>query len=596
MRNKEIILQEFYIPVGIVLAIILYLVFSFFELKNIANIIALSAIAAGSFNLVKDTIESIFHRQFALDYIAIAAIVIGVLTHEYLVAVILALMISGGEALENYGGRMARKSLSLLVNRIPSDTIIWTENGNSETKKIKDVQIGELILIRKGEVIPLDGEIFSKMGEIDESSLTGEPYFIEKSKGDIVRSGTVNIGNPLIIKVTKREADSTYKKIIQMVEKAEKEKSPMIRIADRYSIFFSLVTFIIAVLSFVLSDFNLIRTLAVLAIATPCPLIIATPIALLGGMNASAKRKIIIKRIAALEILSRINVVIFDKTGTITLGQPILKSVEIKDKKYDMEKILAVASAIERNSLHPLAKVIVEHAKKNKAPTLQATNIKEEIGKGIFGTVNNKHYRLEKVTNMQKMAIALMENDKKIAEFYFEEEIKKESALTIKALKKQGLELMIYTGDKLEAAKKIVEKLGEEIIIKAGLKPEDKQSGIREIKKQGKIVAMVGDGINDAPALALADVGMAFSNQEQNAASEAADIVLLGGNFPMVLESITIAKRTLHIATQSIVWGIGLSITGMVFASFGLIPPIYGAALQEAIDVAVILNALRATR
>lgn len=594
--SKEIILEEFYIPALVAFGIVTYLILSFFGLKNIATFVGLATIIIGSFNLFKDTFISIVHRQFALDYIAIFAIVIGVLTKEYLVAEILALMISGGEALENYGGRMARKSLSQLVDRIPSDITIWREKGDGQTKKIKDVLIGDLILVRKGEVIPLDGKLISGNGETDESSLTGEPFFIEKVKGDIIRSGTVNMGTPIIIEVTKEEKDSTYKKIVEMVEKAEQEKSPMIRLADKYSIFFTIVTFTIAGLSFVFSNFNLIRTLAVLAIATPCPLIIATPIALLGGMNASAKKRIIIKKIEALEVLSRINTVIFDKTGTITLGSPTLKSVEIIDKSYDKLKILALTEAIERNSLHPLAKTLVEYAKSNSAPVLSAADISEEIGKGISGTIDGKSYLLQKVADPEKLAIALFQNDKTIAHFYFDEEIKGESISTIKELKKMGLTLFIYTGDKLEAAKKIVEKLGEDISIKAGLKPEDKQKGIKGLKEKGMVVAMVGDGINDAPALALSDVGMAFSNQEQNAASEAADIVLLGGNFSMVLDSLRIARKTISIAKQSILWGIGLSIFGMTLASFGLIPPIYGAVLQEGIDVAVILNSLRAIR
>jgi len=596
VRHKIISLKEFYIPSVIALGIIAYLILSLLKLETFATFIALFSIVLGSFNLFRDTAISIIRRQFALDYIAIVAIVLAVLTKEYLVAEILALMISGGEALDNYGGRMARKSLSQLVDRIPSNITIWKEKGSPEMKKIKDVIVGDLILVRKGEVIPLDGKLISENGETDESSLTGEPFFVEKVKGDIIRSGTVNMGTPIIIKVTKVEKDSTYRKIIEMVQKAEQEKSPMIRLADKYSIGFTIITFVIALLSFVFSNFNIMRTLAVLAIATPCPLIIATPIALLGGMNASAKKKIIIKKIAALEALSRITAVIFDKTGTITLGNPILRSIEIKDKSYNKLEILAITEAIERNSLHPLAKTLVDYAKSNKAPILQATDISEEIGKGISGIVEGKPYLLSKVANPEKLAIALFKNDKTIAHFYFDEEIKEESISTIKELKKMGLTLFIYTGDKLEAAKKIVEKLGEDIEIKAGLKPEDKQEGIKGLKEKGAIVAMVGDGINDAPALALSDVGIAFSNQEQNAASEAADIVLLGGNFSMVLDSIKISRRTISIAKQSILWGIGLSVFGMTLASLGLIPPIYGAILQETIDVAVILNSLRAIR
>jgi len=343
------------------------------------------------------------------------------------------------------------------------------------------------------------------------------------------------------------------------------------------------------------SGFDLIRALAVLAIATPCPLIIATPIALLGGVNAASKKNIIVKKLASLEILSRAQALIFDKTGTITLGRPIV--VEFKNQsKYEDLDILAISEGIERNSLHPLAKAVVEYAKLNKAKIIHADNIAEKIGQGILGTVNGKTYKLAKMESKEGMTIGIYEKNILLAFFRFEDEIKKESKTIIQTLKNKGFELFIFTGDKKEAAEKLVESLGLEVTVKAECTPEDKQKGIQELKKQGKITAMVGDGINDAPALALADVGMVFSNEEQTAASEAADLVFLGGNFSLVVDSMNIAKRTIYIAKQSIFVGIGISILGMVFASLGFITPIAGAFLQEGIDVAVIINALRASR
>ena len=336
--------------------------------------------------------------------------------------------------------------------------------------------------------------------------------------------------------------------------------------------------------------------MAVLAIATPCPLIIATPIALLGGVNASSKKHIIVKKLAALEVLARAQAIIFDKTGTITLGKPRVSQFKNLTKNYSDKEILAISESIERNSLHPLAKAVVTFAKENKAPVLHAEKIEEKVGSGISGTLKNKTYTLSKVASSEGMMIGIFEDKTHLATFVFEDEIKQESKDIIKHLKARGFQLFIFTGDKKEAAEKVVVSLGGNIIVQAEAKPEDKQAGIADLKKKGIVTAMVGDGINDAPALALADVGMVFSNEEQTAASEAADMVFLGGNFSLVIDSLNIAKRTIKIAKQSIFVGIGISILGMVFASMGFISPLGGAFLQEAIDVAVIINALRASR
>lgn len=588
--------RSFKVPLIVILGILLYGVFNLLNIRTIAVGVILIGILIGTYDMLKNTVVSLFRRQFALDYIAILAIVVAIITQQYLVAGILAFMVATGSTLENYGVEQAKKSLTALIDRIPSDVVLWEKNKPGRKEKIHNVKVGDLIFVRKGEVIGLDGKLVSDVGETDESSLTGEPYFIEKVKGDVIRSGTINIGQPMVVRVTKAEKDSTYRKIINMVKQAEKEKSPMIRLADTYSTVFTLVTFGIAGFAYIYSNFDLSRVLAVLAVATPCPLIIATPIALLGGINAAAKRKIIVKKLAALEILSRIHTIFFDKTGTITFGVPKLTNLLVEDKQYAETDVLSIAEAIERNSLHPLAKAIVSQARQTKTKILSAKNVHEVIGKGIKGVVNRKEYTLTKIEEPLGMAIALLHNGRRIAVFQFEDEIKQESKKIVKRLIDRGLELQILTGDKSEAARRIIEKLGENITVQAECTPQEKQRKIQAIKKQGKITAMVGDGINDAPALALADVGMAFNNQEQTAASEAADIVFLGGDFSMVLTTLQIAQRTISIAKQSIFWGIGLSMVAMVFASFGIFKPLAGAALQEVIDVAVILNALRSSR
>ncbi len=612
-KTKLITLSiAFRIPLIVLIGLIIYIVLSVFKLQTSTIIVAIATIALGSFSLVKETCEKLKAKQFAIDYIAILAIVIAVITQEYLVGCVIALMLSTGRTLEEYGANMAKRSLSLLADRIPQHALV-EQNKEQIKTPISQVRIGDIILVRKGEVVPLDGNLLSKEAVLDEASLTGEPYPVEKIAGDAVHSGTVNVGDIIRISVIREELNSTYNKIIRMVETAEKEKAPLVRLADKYSVWFTLITFFIAGIAFAVHQ-SLESVLAVLVVATPCPLILATPIALLGGVNAAAKKRIIIKNLSSIEVLSRVNAIIFDKTGTITLGKPtvidFVISNEVRNPRTgtkisrfarddkEIMQLLGIAEAIERNSLHPLAKAVVNYAKEQKAPLLHATNIKELVGKGITGNYNRKVYTLSKLPSQSSdMIIGFYEEKKLLGTFSFVDEVKKESKATIKSLQDQNVTLALLTGDKQSVAQQLVENLGIHMVIRAEAKPEDKADFVKELqKKHKKIVAMVGDGINDAPALAISNVGMVFSNEEQTAASEAADIVFLGGTFSQVIDALQGAKRTLSIALQSILWGIGLSIFFMILAALGFIPPIFGAGLQEAIDIAVILNALRASR
>lgn len=586
----------FKLPLLVLLTIIISVILNLgLHFPQLANLILLAIVILGSFNLFKTNIVALFHGKYALDYIALLAILVGVFSGQYLVAAVIVLMLSGGETLEEYGTNQAKQSLSALIDRIPNNVTLWENNTVGQTIRIDQVKIGHKIMIRKGEVVPLDGTLISKAGLIDESSLTGEPYIADKLQGDIVRSGTINAGETLVINVTKVEKDSTYRKIIDMVQAAQLEKAPLIRLADKYSTIFTIITLVISAAAYLLShDFT--RVLAVLVIATPCPLILATPIALMGGMNASAKRRIIMKKLSSIEVLSRIDTIIFDKTGTITLGKPLVKNVTILDPAYSEEQVYTIADAIERNSLHPLAKAITKIVKNKHYPTKHAKNVTEIIGSGITGEVDGKIFEIAKVPDVTEMAVQLTHMQKQIAVFVFEDTLKENSKAIIKHLKKLGVALYIYSGDKQEAVERILQQLGENVNVKAECTPEDKMNEIKLLKKEGKTTAMIGDGINDAPALAIADVGIVFSNEEQTAASEAADVILLGGDLSLVIQALQISKLTIKIALQSIIFGIGLSILGMLFAAMGIIVPIIGAFIQEGIDILVILNALRASK
>lgn len=566
----------------------------FSKLQN-SSFLAFFLILVGSWPLLKESYEDLKAKNFGLDYIAILAILVALITQEFLVGIVIALMLSTGRKLEEYGATSAKKTLTTLAQRIPHE-INLVNNNQFKKVPVSLIKAGQIILTRSGEVIPLDGILVSEKGTIDESSLTGEAYPVDKNAGDLIRSGTINLSTPIKIKVTNDEENSSYTKIINLVQKAQTEKAPIVRLADKYSLWFTLVTLLIA--SFAYLRFGTLESiLAVLVVATPCPLILATPIALIGGMDKSAKKRVIIKKLSSIEVLAKVNSIVFDKTGTITLGKPSVSKFEVSSPA-ESNKLLAIAEAIERNSLHPLAKAIVEFAQNKKSQKLHATDIHETAGLGIEGKVEAKKYSLEKISDQKNpdMLIGLFNNKKNLATFTLTDKIKQDTKTVIEKLKKEGIEISLFTGDRRDVAKKLIEKLGINIDFRADLKPDDKGKLIQTLQSEKQIVAMVGDGINDAPALALSNVGMVFSNEEQTAASEAADIVFLGGNFSSVLETYEDSRKTISIAKQSILWGIGMSIVAMLAASFGLIPPITGAILQEGIDVVVILNALRASR
>lgn len=604
------IIVSFWQPLAILIGIGIYPLLLHQGLARIAWYELLILILFGSHELFLEIIHSLRHKKFALDYIAVCAIVVALITDQMLVGAVIALMLATGQHLEKFAAAQAKKSLTSLIDRIP-DTVTVMIDGASRKKRIMEVAIGEEILVRKGEVIPLDGMLTSDMAITDESSLTGEPYMFEKFAGDVMRSGTINMGNPIVIRVTKTEEDSTYKKIVDMVKSAQEEKAPLIRLADKYSTIFTVITFVICAAAY-LATGDLTRILAVLVVATPCPLILATPIALLGGVSACAKRRIIAKRLSSLEVLARITAIIFDKTGTITMGKPQVAELHVHDANLSKKEMLAIAAGIERNSLHPLAKAIVEEALSHKVHIRHATDVHEMIGQGIQGMIDETIYSLKRGADEEIMSIEFFRHEtnerahehtnartpKKthIATFIFEDTIKKDTVETLAALRQFNLETHMFTGNKRLAAEKVATQLGIDIRIRAECTPQDKLEGIKELKTSGKVTAMIGDGINDAPALALADIGIVFSNEEQTASSEAADMVFLGGDFNLVLTSIRIAKRTIHIALQSILWGIGLSIAAMLLAAFGLIIPLIGAIIQELIDVTVIINALRAAK
>lgn len=588
--------REFITPALVMSSLVLYALAWWLKVPDeAANAVLLAGVAVGSWRLVVDTVRSLLQKTFALDYIAILAITVGLLTHNYLVAGVIVLMMSGGNALEDFAQRRAKKSLTALKNRIPNQAQVVETSGEILTQAIDDISVGSVVLVRKGEVVPIDGVLVSDEAILDESSLTGEAYPVSKEPGDAVRSGTLNVGQVLQLKTTVVSRDSSYSKIVALVQEAETVQTPFVQLADSLSLWFTVVTLVLAGLALLLSgDWQ--RVLAVLVIATPCPLILATPIALIGGLNSAARQRTIFKRLAALEAFATVDTMVFDKTGTLTLGQPQLESVTVLSESLTKKQVLALASGLEKNSLHPYAKAIVADAAAHRIKPAAVTEVSEQVGRGISGRYRGQRYLLAASRQHPDSQVVLHRGSSELAVFSFRDELKRGTTQSLERLMSLGVEIHIFTGDTAERANQLRQVLPDSISVQTDLKPEDKQRLLRQLKQRGQVVAMVGDGINDAPALALADVGLAFAHQEQTAASEAADIVVLGGDVTRVVSLLQIARRTMSIARQSIFVGLGLSIGGMLLAVAGLLPPILGAIAQELIDVAVIVNALRSTQ
>jgi len=564
---------------------------------HLGDPLALVVIVLGATPLVRDSIRAVRERRYALDYLALLAIAASLAAIEFQVGAVIALMLASGQALEEYGVRRARRSLSLLTDRIPRVALVADDGNAPRPLPVEEITVDSRVLVRHGEVLPLDGELLSDRALLDESSLTGEPYVLEKLRGDEVRSGTVNQGPPLLLRVRREARDSTYRQILALVEAAQDSSAPMARLADRYSVVFSIVAVVLASGAWWYSG-SLERALAVLVVATPCPLILGVPIALMGGVNRAARDKIIVKRLARLEVLARLSYLILDKTGTITVGRPELLRVEpAPDAGRSPDELLSLVAAVERHSLHPIAKALVEAAQARGLPQLAVTNVQETTGQGISATVGGHHVVVHGASAPDgRMRVACEVDSESAGTCVLEDRLKADARSVFERMLRLGVELAIATGDRRAAAEHAVRELGLPLAVEAECTPAVKLELIRAHQAVGRRVGMVGDGINDAPALAQADVGLVFSHEARTASSEAADIVLLGGELHQVWQALAIARQTIRVATQGILLGIGLSLAAMVVAALGYLPPLAGAFLQEGIDVLVIANALRATR
>ena len=573
-------------PLWILSAILLGAFLFFFDDPSLGHLVWGLTLVLGGLPIVYRTLKGMCRGQFASDIVAMLAIITAFLLNEAFAGAIVVLMQSGGEAIERYGFRKASASLEELFKRAPRKA--RRKRALLEEIDVDEVEIHDVLVVLPGEMIPVDGEILQGSSEIDESALTGEPWPQEKHERDLLFSGSINIRSPFEMRALKRSSDSQYAKIVQLVQKAQEEKAPIQRLADRYAIFFTPLTLVMALLGYLLTN-DFVVSLAVLVVATPCPLILATPLAVICAINQAAKEGIIVKGGSPIEQIANAKAVLFDKTGTLTKGSPTIESITAFGEE-SKENILYFAASLEQFSTHSIAKAITKEGLKQFKTLPFPKNFQETPGKGVAGEIEGRTYSL---FGTSQGAISLLQDNIPIGELVLKDPIRPHVRELIDKLSSLGIqEIMMITGDCQKSAE-LIAKQANISLFEANLMPEQKVLIVERFKKKYSSLVMVGDGINDAPALATATVGIAMGAYGTAISAEAANIVFLVDDLSKVATAIEIGKRMLFIAKQSIFIGIGLSFLLMVIALSGKISPPFGALFQEVIDVTVILNALR---
>ena len=559
--------------------------------------------------LVRDAVAGLLRRDPGVDVIALLAMAGSLALGQYLAGAVIALMLATGDALEAFADRRAHRELSALLERAPR-TVRRYEDGRLVERPVEDVAPGDRLLIRPGEVVPVDG-VASGHVVLDESALTGESRPVEAAAGDPIRSGAVNAGGASEMVATATAERSTYAGIVRLVQEAERQKAPFVRVADRYAAIFVPITLVIAGGAWLLTG-DPLRALSVLVVATPCPLILAVPIAIVSGISRAAQRGIIVKGGGALETLARGRILMFDKTGTLTSGVPQVSDVEIFGD-LDPDEVLHLAASLDQVSPHVLAAALVRAARDRGLELEFPSDANERPGAGIEGKVAGHRVALGKASYVSEGApmparardvrrrsmldgsscVFVAVDGEVGGALIVDDPIRPDSPRVIRALRRAGIERVIMvTGDHPDVAESVGAALGVDRIL-SERDPAEKVDAL-EAEREAGVTIMVGDGLNDAPALAAADVGVAMGARGATASSEAADAVLVVDRLDALVDAIAIARRSRSIAIQSVLLGMGLAFGFMFGGAFGLFTPVVGAVIQELIDVASILNALRA--
>jgi heavy metal translocating P-type ATPase len=615
LRSLGRITRSYPIPIfalsGLIIGAALQVLFG---QASLARLIWYATLVVGGAPVVWKTFRGMVHKQFASDVVAMLAIIAAILMDQAFAGVIVVLMQSGGESIEDYGLRRASSSLDSLLARAPKRARRITDGGIQEIS-VLEVKVGDILVVRPGDLIPVDGTITSGRSEIDESALSGEPLPRLKSSGDKVLSGSINTNVAFEMRADKQSNESQYSKIVEIVRKAQQEKPPIERLADHYAVYFTPITLAVSALGFLIT-LNPVTILAVLVVATPCPLILATPIAVISGVNRAAKRGIIVKGGAAIEQIGRAKAVAFDKTGTITHGTPFIEKIVPIDH-FSSDDLLFKAASVGQLSSHVAARSIADRGLKEFTKLPVPSNFKETPGAGVQGDVNGEHVILgskrfleeligkeivgdtlakiiDETQSHGRLLSFIAINSKPSGVIVFTDQIRATVPSLIQKLHELGVEeTILLTGDNPENAYAIARAAGIPNV-EANLLPGQKVEALQKLKQRYQPLIMVGDGINDAPALATATVGVAMGAHGAGISAEAADIVLLVDDVGALSDAVVIGQRMLAVAKQGIFIGLGFSFALMMIAAFGFIPPAIGAMLQEIIDASVILNALRA--
>ncbi len=559
--------------------------------------------------LIVEIITSLRRGDVGLDIVAALSMSAALGFGEPLAGNVVALMYAGGQLLESYAEGRARREMTALLGRV-ARTAMRIEPGGLREVDVGSIAPGDRLLIRKGEVVPVDGALATGGGSFDQSALTGESLPVSKAAGDEVLSGVANAGEAVEIISSRPAAESTYANIVRLVEQAASSRAPAIRIADRFAIWFLFLTLVIAGAAWWASA-DPIRALAVLVVATPCPLILALPVAIVSGMSRAARSGILIKHGGALETLGRVRTVILDKTGTLTLG--LARVVAIRTREgIDPDELLRLAASLDQASNHVIAEALVAEAHARGLALIPPDAVSEMAGAGVTGTVDGHDVvvggrayvhalsedgasELDEAIPPGSAVVAVAIDGRLAGLILLADGIRPEAPDMIRGLRAAGIRrVVLASGDAAEIATGVGHALGLDAA-RGGMSPSDKLELVHEEERAAPTV-MVGDGVNDAPALAGASVGVAMGARGAAASSQSADVVLLVDRIDRLALALVIAARTRRIALESVLVGLGLSIAAMIAAAFGLLPPVAGALLQEAIDVAVILNALRALR
>jgi heavy metal translocating P-type ATPase len=577
------------------------LILDLFGVDKAAHIVLGTGALIAIVPLIIDMVNTLRSGHFGIDVLAATAIITSVILGEYWAAIVIVLMLTGGESLEDYAETRAKKELTSLLSHRPKKAHLLKGRKTVDIKA-SDVNPGDKLTILPGEVVPVDATIIEGMTSLDESSLTGEGVPVTKTVGDTILSGSVNLDGALIVKALHNAAESQYEQIIKLVRNATSGQSPFVRLADRYSVPFTVIAFFIAGATWFATG-DAVRFLEVLVVATPCPLLLGAPIAIISGMSRASKHGVIIKTGTALERLADVQTIAFDKTGTLTKGTPVVDSVNTYNS-FAKERVLQVAAALEQSSTHILAKAIVNEAAAQNVSYRAAKQVKETSGHGLTGRLGGStilvgHAMLLEEAGIElpktkaiKSTVTYIAIDGKLAgTITFKDEIREEATSLIRRLRKAGVrKFALITGDNEAAALQVAEKLNITDVYPDCL-PAQKMQAIEEMKTP---VAFVGDGVNDAPVLTTADIGIALGARGSTAASETADVVIMMDDVTKVASSVEIAKRTMFIAKQSVLIGIIISVGLMGIFATGKFKPIHGALIQEVVDVIVIINALRA--